>query len=200
MAVRASSIPMLSNGPMLDGRGLALEDYVIDEMHVGTFTPAGTFDAVIEKLDHLRETGITAIEIMPVAQFPGARNWGYDGVYPYAVQSTYGGPDGLKRLVDAAHRGGPRGHSGCRLQPPRPGGKLSAGFHAVLFASLPKSVGRGAQLRWPVQLRHAPLRDREFALLAHRVSHRRAAARRGPQHSRFRREACARRVERTVSR
>src|SRR5579862_716345 len=87
-------------------KGIGLEDYVIYELHIGTFTPQGTFDAAIEKLDHLRDTGITAIEIMPVAQFPGARNWGYDGVYPYAVQSTYGGPDGLKRLVDAAHRAG----------------------------------------------------------------------------------------------
>ncbi len=85
-------------------RGLALEDYVIYEFHVGTFTPQGTFDSTIGKLAHLRDTGITAMELMPVAQFPGARNWGYDGVFPYAVQSTYGGPDGLKRLVDAAHR------------------------------------------------------------------------------------------------
>jgi len=87
-----------------DWKGIGLEDYVIYELHIGTFTPHGTFDAAIEKLVHLREIGITAIEIMPVAQFPGARNWGYDGVYPYAVQSTYGGPEGLKRLVDAAHR------------------------------------------------------------------------------------------------
>jgi maltooligosyltrehalose trehalohydrolase len=87
-------------------RGLRLEDYVIYELHIGTFTPAGTFAAAIEKLDYLRDVGITAIELMPVAQFPGARNWGYDGVYPYAVQSTYGGPEELKRLVDAAHRAG----------------------------------------------------------------------------------------------
>jgi len=86
--------------------GLALEDYVIYELHIGTFTPGGTFQSAIEKLEHLRNTGITAIEIMPVAQFPGGRNWGYDGVYPYAVQSTYGGPEGLKQLVDAAHRAG----------------------------------------------------------------------------------------------
>jgi maltooligosyltrehalose trehalohydrolase len=86
--------------------GLALKDYVINEIHIGTFTPAGTFESAIEKLDHLRETGITAIEIMPVAQFPGGRNWGYDGVFLYAVQSTYGGPDGLKLLVDATHRAG----------------------------------------------------------------------------------------------
>ncbi|HVN30044.1 MAG TPA: alpha-amylase family glycosyl hydrolase, partial [Candidatus Binataceae bacterium] len=84
-------------------RGLPLHDYIIYELHIGTFTPAGTFDSAIEKLAYLRDAGITAIEIMPVAQFPGARNWGYDGVFPYAVQSSYGGPDGLKRLVDAAH-------------------------------------------------------------------------------------------------
>jgi len=87
-------------------KGIALEDYVIYELHIGTFTSAGTFASAIEKLDYLRDAGITAVEIMPVAQFPGSRNWGYDGVYPYAVQSTYGGPDELKRLVDAAHRAG----------------------------------------------------------------------------------------------
>lgn len=87
-------------------KGIALEDYVIYEFHIGTFTPTGTFASAIEKLGYLRDCGITAIEIMPVAQFPGSRNWGYDGVYPYAVQSTYGGPEELKRLVDAAHRAG----------------------------------------------------------------------------------------------
>ncbi len=86
--------------------GLALRDYIIYELHVGTFTPQGTFDAVIEKLDYLRDLGISVIEIMPVAAFPGARNWGYDGVSPYAVQATYGGPEGLKRLVNAAHAKG----------------------------------------------------------------------------------------------
>jgi maltooligosyltrehalose trehalohydrolase len=85
-------------------RGIALEDYVMYELHIGTFTPAGTFASAIEKLAHLRDTGITAVEIMPVAQCPGARNWGYDGVFPYAVQSTYGGPEELKKFVDAAHR------------------------------------------------------------------------------------------------
>ncbi|MGH7580609.1 MAG: malto-oligosyltrehalose trehalohydrolase, partial [Gemmatimonadales bacterium] len=86
--------------------GLEAADLVIYELHVGTFTAAGTFDGVVERLPALRDLGITAIEIMPVAQFPGSRNWGYDGVSPYAVQSTYGGPNGLKRLVDAAHRAG----------------------------------------------------------------------------------------------
>lgn len=87
-------------------RGLPMADYVIYELHVGTFTRAGTFDAVIEHLAPLAELGITAIELMPVAQFPGTRNWGYDGVHLYAPQHSYGGPDGLRRLVDAAHGAG----------------------------------------------------------------------------------------------
>ncbi len=86
--------------------GLALEDYILYEIHVGTFTPEGTFDAAARKLDELKELGITAVELMPVGQFPGSRNWGYDGVYPYAVQASYGGPAGLKRFVDACHQRG----------------------------------------------------------------------------------------------
>ena len=86
--------------------GIPLEDFVIYELHIGTFTREGTFAAVIPFLDYLKELGITAVEIMPVAQFPGNRNWGYDGVYPFAPQNSYGGPDGLKRLVDACHRKG----------------------------------------------------------------------------------------------
>jgi maltooligosyltrehalose trehalohydrolase len=84
-------------------RGRPLRDYVLYELHVGAFTAEGTFDAVVAHLDELAELGVTAIEIMPVAQFAGARNWGYDGVYPYAPQSTYGGPAGLKRLVNECH-------------------------------------------------------------------------------------------------
>ncbi len=87
-------------------RGLALEKYVLYELHVGTFTPEGTFDAVIPRIAALKELGITAIELMPVAQFPGNRNWGYDGVYPYAVQESYGGPAALKRLVNSCHEQG----------------------------------------------------------------------------------------------
>jgi maltooligosyltrehalose trehalohydrolase len=86
--------------------GISLSDYILYELHVGTFTSEGTFDAVIPHLDRLAGLGITAIEVMPVAQFPGGRNWGYDGVYPYAVQDSYGGPAGLKRLVDACHARG----------------------------------------------------------------------------------------------
>jgi maltooligosyltrehalose trehalohydrolase len=83
--------------------GLALRDYIIYELHVGAYTQEGTFDAVIPYLQELKDLGMTAVEIMPVGQFPGGRNWGYDGVYPFAVQNSYGGPQGLKRLVNACH-------------------------------------------------------------------------------------------------
>lgn len=86
--------------------GLPFRELVIYELHTGTFTPEGTFEAVIQRLDHLAETGINAIELMPVAQFPGSRNWGYDGVFPYAVQNSYGGPEGLRKLVNACHQKG----------------------------------------------------------------------------------------------
>jgi maltooligosyltrehalose trehalohydrolase len=89
-----------------DFRAPPLEEYAIYELHVGTFSEAGTFESAIGRLDDLVELGVTAIEIMPVGEFPGARNWGYDGVDLWAPQSTYGGPDGLRRLVDAAHARG----------------------------------------------------------------------------------------------
>jgi maltooligosyltrehalose trehalohydrolase len=87
-------------------RGVPRADLVFYELHVGTFTKEGTFEAVIPRLPALRELGVTAIEIMPVGQFPGSRNWGYDGVLPYAAQHSYGGPQGLQRLVDACHANG----------------------------------------------------------------------------------------------
>ncbi len=87
-------------------KGVPLEEYVIYEIHVGTFTPEGTFEAIIPRLDELKDLGITAIELMPVAQFPGDRNWGYDGVSFFAPQHSYGGPNGLKALVDACHQKG----------------------------------------------------------------------------------------------
>lgn len=83
--------------------GIPLEEHIIYELHVGTFSRAGTFGAVIPQLDYLLELGITAVELMPVAQCPGARNWGYDGVFPFAPQNSYGGPSELKELVDACH-------------------------------------------------------------------------------------------------
>jgi len=89
-----------------DWFGIPLQDYIIYELHVGTFTLEGTFEAVIPYLDTLKELGITAIELMPIAQFPGNRNWGYDGVFPFAVQNSYGRPENLKRLVNTCHKKG----------------------------------------------------------------------------------------------
>lgn len=87
-------------------QGLDYDDYILYELHVGTFTPEGTLDAAIAKLPYLKSLGITAIELMPVNAFPGKHNWGYDGVGLYAVQKSYGGPEALRRFVDAAHSQG----------------------------------------------------------------------------------------------
>ena len=84
-------------------RGRPWEESVIYELHIGTFTPEGTFRAAIDKLDDLVELGVTAIELMPIADFPGGRNWGYDGVYLFAPDATYGRPEDLKALANAAH-------------------------------------------------------------------------------------------------
>ncbi|WP_420147581.1 malto-oligosyltrehalose trehalohydrolase [Spirosoma sp.] len=89
-----------------DWGNLPLEDYLLYELHTGTFTPEGTFAGIEDRLDYLVDLGINAIEIMPVAQFPGTRNWGYDGVCPFAVQNSYGGIAGLQQLVDTCHRKG----------------------------------------------------------------------------------------------
>jgi maltooligosyltrehalose trehalohydrolase len=87
-------------------RGAPVRGSVIYELHIGTFTPEGTFDAATAKLGYLRELGVTTIEIMPVATFPGRHGWGYDGINLWAVHEPYGGPDGLKRFVDACHAHG----------------------------------------------------------------------------------------------
>jgi|SRR5581483_104683 len=87
-------------------QGADLAGAVIYELHVGAFTPEGTFDSTIEKLPHLVDLGVTAVEILPVAEFGGDHGWGYDGASLYAPHHAYGGPDGLKRLVDACHRSG----------------------------------------------------------------------------------------------
>lgn len=84
-------------------RGRPWQEIALYELHVGAFTPQGTFDAAAQRLPYLRDLGVTAVELMPVADFPGARNWGYDGVLPFAPDSRYGRPDDLKRLIDTAH-------------------------------------------------------------------------------------------------
>lgn len=86
--------------------GIPFEEMIMYEVHIGTFTSEGTFDAALSRIDELLHLGINTLSIMPVAQFPGQRNWGYDGVYLFAVQNSYGGPEGLKRLVNACHKKG----------------------------------------------------------------------------------------------
>jgi maltooligosyltrehalose trehalohydrolase len=89
-----------------DWHGRPWEEAVIFELHVGTFTPSGTFSSICELLDYLADLGVTAIELMPVSDFPGKRNWGYDGVYPFAPDSVYGRPEDLKEVVQSAHQRG----------------------------------------------------------------------------------------------
>lgn len=89
-----------------DWRGRPWEEAVIYELHVGTFTSEGTFRGVEQKLDYLRDLGVTAIELMPLSDFPGSRNWGYDGVLPFAPDSSYGRPEDLKQLIQVAHAKG----------------------------------------------------------------------------------------------
>lgn len=89
-----------------DWLGPDLADMVIYEIHIGTFSAEGTFSAVTPRIEALKDLGVNALEIMPVAQFPGNRNWGYDGSYVFAVQNSYGGPDGLKNLINECHKAG----------------------------------------------------------------------------------------------
>src|SRR3977135_213594 len=95
----------LSGGPTSSGGGGALHGTVIYELHTGTFTAEGTFDAAIGHLDHLRDLGVHAVELMPVAAFPGQHGWGYDGINLWAVHEPYGGPDRLEGVVARRHGG-----------------------------------------------------------------------------------------------
>ncbi len=98
--------PMIFDWTDDQWRGLPLEDAIFYEVHVGTATPEGTFDSLINRLDDIVSLGVTAVEIMPIADFPGSRNWGYDGVSLFAPANAYGGPEALRRLVNAAHERG----------------------------------------------------------------------------------------------
>ena len=128
------------------------------------------------------QLGITVIEIMPVAAFPGARNWGYDGVSPYAVQANYGGPEGLKRLVDAAHRAGLAVMLDVVYNHLGPEGNYLPKFGPYFTASSQNAVGRRHQLRQRRLRARAPVCCGERAVLDSRVSPRRPAAGRGADH------------------
>ena len=139
-------------------KGVRREDLVFYELHVGTFTPEGTFEAIIPRLRDLRELGVTAVEIMPVGQFPGTRNWGYDGVLPYAAQDSYGGPHGLQRLVDACHAEGLAIFLDVVYNHFGPEGNYLGEFGPYFNDRYKTPVGRRGQLRRPRLRRGARLR------------------------------------------
>jgi malto-oligosyltrehalose trehalohydrolase len=130
-------------------RGRPWAEAAILELHVGSFTPAGTFRAAIEKLDHVVETGFTAIELMPIADFPGRWNWGYDGVLLYAPDSRYGRPDDLRALVDAAHLRGLMVFLDVVYNHFGPEGNYLHRYAPAFFASAPTPWGKAIDYRVP---------------------------------------------------
>ena len=154
-ASRAQAAGVHGPSRVVDARGFAwrdgawqrppFRDLVIYELHLGTFSPEGTFRGAIERLAYLRELGINAIELMPVADFPGGRGWGYDGVLQFAPAEATASPDDLRALVDAAHAHGHRGDARCRVQSLRAGGELPQPVLAVL--SSPRRTRRRGAMR-----------------------------------------------------
>jgi 1,4-alpha-glucan branching enzyme len=126
--------------------GLPLTQYIIYEAHVGTMTEEGTFNSLIARLDDLKRLGITALELMPVAQFPGTRNWGYDGVYPFAAQSSYGGAARAQAAGGCVSSQWDGGYIGCGLQPSRARRQLPGRFRSLLHRCLSNPLGCGDQL------------------------------------------------------
>ena len=154
--------------PWTDGgwRGVPRGDLVIYELHVGTFSPEGTFAGVAARLPYLRDLGVTAVELMPVAAFPGDRNWGYDGVYLYAPHTAYGGPDGLKRLVDACHAHGLALILDVVYNHLGPEGNYLGDYGPYFTDRYRTPVGRRAELRRRRQRRGAALLRRQHLALA----------------------------------
>ena len=143
-----------------------MSDLVIYELHVGTFTISGSFDGVVKHLPALRDLGVSAIEIMPVAEFPGRRNWGYDGVHPYAPHSNYGGPLGLKRLVDAAHETGLAVNSGRRSTAILGAeGNYLEEFARCFRRRRRSSAGEGKRVASPDRSSSSPMRRRSIGSL-----------------------------------
>ena len=159
-------------------RDLSLEELVIYELHVGTFSPEGTFDGVGPFLPELRELGVTAVELMPVGTFPGQRGWGYDGLYAYAPHPAYGGPDGLARLVEAAHREGLGVILDVVYNHLGPGSEAITAFGP--YVSRPPRDLLGGRARLP-GVGRPRVGDPERAHVGRGVRDRRATARRGPR-------------------
>ena len=144
-------------------RGRALPGAVIYELHIGTFTPEGTFEAAARRLDHLVELGIDLVEVMPVTPFPGVHGWGYDGVAPFAVHEPYGGPDAFKLFVDACHARGLGVVLDVVYNHLGPAGNYLGALRAVLHRPAPHAVGLGGEPRRRRVRRGAALHHRQRA-------------------------------------
>ena len=127
------------------GRAWSFATLFFTRLHVGTYTREGTFSALIPHLDRLADLGITTIELMPLSQFPGGRNWGYDGVFPFALQNSYGRRCRPAEICQCGACEETRGVSGCRLQPSWAGGKLPRRIRAVFHRFLSHALGLGAE-------------------------------------------------------
>ena len=151
---------------IVQGPGISIENMVIYELHVGTFTPDGTFASAISRLDRLKSVGINAVELMPVAQFSGYRNWGYDGVFPFAAQDTYGGPNGLIELVSACHEREMAVFLDVVYNHLGPEGNQLHGLGAYFTDRYQTPLGQGHELRLPVFPWCARVFHPEFIILA----------------------------------
>ncbi|MBI2709556.1 MAG: malto-oligosyltrehalose trehalohydrolase [Actinobacteria bacterium] len=170
--------------------GVRLGDLVVYELHIGAFTAEGTFDAAATRLPALADLGVTAVEVMPVGEFPGARGWGYDVVYPWAAQSSYGGPEGFARFVDAAHAAGLAvlldvvyNHVGASGTPAyRAFGPYFTGKYSTFWGDAPNfdDRGSGAVREWVLQGAEGWLRD--FHVDGLRVDAMHAIYDQGPEH------------------
>ena len=168
-----------------DWPGLTMDGLVVYETHVGCYTPEGTFEALIGQLPEIKRLGVDAIELMPVAECPGSRNWGYDGVDLFAPSRNYGRPDDLRRLVDAAHREGLGVLLDVVYNHLGPDGNYLRAFSDDYFTDRHKTPwGDAINYDGAEQPPGARFRDRQRVLLDPRVPHRRAAPRRDRHHRR----------------
>ena len=192
-SARGPSTPTPSSGPTTRWTGRQLAGSVIYELHVGTFTPEGTLDAAVERLDHLVDLGVDLVELLPVNAFNGTHNWGYDGVLWSAVHEQYGGPAAYQRFVDAAHAAGLGVIQDVVYNHLGPSGNYLPMFGPYLKTEGAQHLGLAGQPRRRGLGRGAPLHPRQRADVAARLPRRRAAARRRARaRRRLRRHTCSR--------
>ena len=150
-------------------RGVAKQDLVIYELHIGSFTAGGTYQSAIARLDELVELGITAVEVLPLAQSPGKWNWGYDGVNFFAARNTFGTPDDLKHFVDECHARGLAVINDVVYNHVGPGRKLPVSHRPVWQLEARNALGRRVEFRWPSQRASPTVCDRQRFVLDRRI-------------------------------